>query len=166
MSPEHHDNYLNFVIRAWQPQDRQAAIGLICAVLSEYGLICEPEANDQDAVQVETRYWQTGGAFWVVELNQRLVGTAGYYPISRGERAVEIRKMYLAAEVRGQGLGRHLLKSLETEIQRQGFQQIWIETATVLAAAVHLYETAGYQPATGVETPRCDRIYVKNLLAS
>lgn len=29
--------------------------------------------------------------------------------------------------------------------------------------AVQLYETSGYQRATGVETARCDRIYVKNL---
>ncbi|MGC9504057.1 hypothetical protein [Baaleninema sp.] len=28
---------------------------------------------------------------------------------------------------------------------------------------MRLYEKSGYQAATGVETPRCDRVYVKTL---
>jgi putative acetyltransferase len=91
------------------------------------------------------------------------VGTGGYYPILRGEKAVEIRKMYLLPSVRGLGLGRFLLQQLEIAIATQGFQQIWIETASVLVEAVKLYETGRYQPATGVETTRCDRVYCKTI---
>jgi putative acetyltransferase len=163
IQPAYRDAYRDFVIRAWQPQDRQAAITLIGNVLQEYGLSCEPEATDQDAFEVEIHYWQTGGTFWVVEHDQTLVGTAGYYPVNRGAQAVEIRKMYLLPQVRGQGLGRYLLSRLETDIQQRGFQQIWIETASVLKEACRLYESSGYLPATGVETPRCDRIYLKKL---
>jgi putative acetyltransferase len=92
------------------------------------------------------------------------VGTGGYYPISRGEKAVEIRKMYLLPTVRGLGLGKFLLQHLEQAIAARGFQQIWIETASVLVEAVKLYESSGYQPATGVETARCDHVYVKQCL--
>jgi putative acetyltransferase len=45
----------------------------------------------------------------------------------------------------------------------RGFDQIWIETASVLTEAVKLYESNGYEKATGVETARCDRVYVKSL---
>jgi putative acetyltransferase len=65
--------------------------------------------------------------------------------------------------VRGQGLGTYLLGALEQAIVDRGYQEIWIETASILTAAVKLYEESGYQPATGVETPRCDRVYVKVL---
>jgi putative acetyltransferase len=136
---------------------------LVSSVLVEFGLGCEPQGSDLDVLAVEQYYWQQGGEFWVVESNATLVGTAGYYPIPRGPRAVEIRKMYLQPTVRGQGLGRYLLTSLEAAIARQGFQQIWIETASVLKAAVRLYEASGYQLTTGVDTPRCDLVYVKNL---
>ncbi|MBO1350855.1 MAG: GNAT family N-acetyltransferase [Hormoscilla sp. GUM202] len=67
--------------------------------------------------------------------------------------------------VRRQGLGTFLLKELESEIASRNFQQIWVETATVLKEAVKLYESNGYQPAIGVETPRCDLVYVKYLAA-
>jgi len=45
----------------------------------------------------------------------------------------------------------------------QGFPANLDETASVLIEAVKLYESSGYQAATGVETARCDRVYVKFL---
>ncbi len=153
--------YRDFLIRDWQPQDRQAAAVIIEQVLTEYGLPWQPETADRDVVEVESCYLHSGGEFWVVEQGEKIVGTAAYYPHQRGERAVEIRKMYLLPQVRGQGLGKYLLNQLETTIWAKGFQTIWVETATVLAQAVRLYENSGYQAASGVETQRCDRIYVK-----
>ncbi len=155
--------YQGFDVRPWQPTDREAAGALIASVLAEYGLQWDAAGSDLDAWQVETYYWQTGGEFWVIHQGDRLVGTGGYHPINRGPKTVEIRKMYLHPSVRGVGLGRFLLAALEQAIVRRGFEAIWLETASVLQAAVYLYESAGYQPAAGVVTPRCDRVYVKDL---
>jgi putative acetyltransferase len=150
-------------IRDWQPGDREAAADIIRNVLAEYGLRWEPTGADSDVLDVERCYQAVGGEFWVVTQGDRLVGTAAYYPIQRGDRAVEIRKMYLLPEARGQGLGRWLLHQLETAAADRGFRMAWLETGTVLQAAVRLYETSGYQPTTGVETQRCDRVYYKDL---
>jgi putative acetyltransferase len=160
--------YQEFLIRDWQPTDRETAAAIIKAVLEEYGLGWEVNCGantDQDAVEIEQHYWQTGGEFWVVERDRQLVGTAGYYPVDRapGGQAVEIRKMYLRPEVRGQGLGKFLLNQLEQAIGAKGFTEIWVETATVLKEAVRLYETQGYIPEDRVETPRCDRVYRKSI---
>ncbi len=155
--------YKEFILRDWQLGDRQAAATLIEQVLAEYGLGWEPTGTDRDAVAVETYYQQAGGEFWVVEQAGIIVGTGGYYPVLRGDRAVEIRKMYLQPAVRGCGLGSFLLAQLEGAIAARGYRTIWIETASVLAAAVRLYENRGYQAAAGGETPRCDRLYVKYL---
>ncbi|MBE9029978.1 GNAT family N-acetyltransferase [filamentous cyanobacterium LEGE 11480] len=156
--------YRDFQVRDWQPADRQAAATVIRSVLAEYGLGWEPSGADQDVMQVEQAYLQMGGQFWVVENGGQIIGTAAYYPITRGDQAVEIRKMYLLPAARGQGLGRFLLAQLEQTIVAAGYREIWIETATVLRAAVRLYEQSGYQPATGVETDRCDRIYCKRMM--
>ncbi len=157
--------YQDFVVRDWQPGDRAAAAAVIGDVLAEYGLGWEPEGADRDVLEVEASYQQRGGEFWVVERGGEVVGTAAYYPVSRGEGAVEIRKMYLRSPVRGLGLGRYLLEALEDAIARRGFRMIWIETASVLQEAIALYEGSGYQPSSGVETQRCDRVYVKVLPA-
>ena len=155
--------YQDFIIRHWQEKDRVLAAKVISSVLSEYALPWQPEEADKDVLNIEKYYLATGGEFWVIEHQNQIVGTAAYYPIQRGEKAVEIRKMYLLPKVRGLGLGKYLLQELETAIALRGFEQIWIETASILAEAVKLYESNGYLPTTGVETSRCDRIYVKYL---
>ena len=164
--------YQGFLIRDWQRcdpavprqrQDRTLAANVIRQVLEEYGLPWQPEAADRDVIEVESAYLQVGGEFWVVESQKQVVGTAAYYPISKGHKAVEIRKMYLLPEVRGKGLGKYLLHQLETTIRNRGFKEIWIETASVLKEAVCLYEKYGYEPVTEVETKRCDLAYLKKL---
>lgn len=163
------DTFKAFLIRDWQTGDRTAAANVIKTVLEEYGLGWESSsANccggaDQDAVEVEKYYLETGGEFWVVEHDGKIVGTGGYHPIERGQNAVEIRKMYLLPTARGQGLGRHLLAQLEQAAAENGFEQTWVETATVLKEAVKLYERNGYEPMSGVATERCDKVYCKAL---
>lgn len=155
--------YRDFLIRSWEEGDRHLAANIIGSVLAEYGLSWEPLDADEDVLKIEEFYRDRGGEFWVVERQSKLVATAAYYPIKRGNNAVEIRKMYLLPEVRRQGLGKFLLQELEKRIAERGFKEIWIETATVLKEAVILYEQNGYKPASGVETKRCDLVYVKEL---
>ena len=166
----------SIVLRPWQPSDRHPAASLIQSVLAEYNLPWQPESADRDVLAVEECYQAVGGEFWVLvqgqpeqdgeeeETEETLVGTAAYFPVNRGKRAVEIRKMYFHQSIRGLGLGRRVLGLLEEAIAHKGFTEIWLETTARMATAVHLYETSGYQPATDVETPRCDRCYVKYLL--
>ncbi len=153
--------YQDFLIRDWHQSDRAVAASVIRDVLIEYGLPWEPKGADRDVIEVERFYLAAGGEFWVVERQGQVVGTAAYYPIERGHQAVEIRKMYLLPALRGKGLGKYLLQQLEEAIAAKGFKEIWIETASVLKEAVQLYQRSGYQSATGVETQRCDRVYVK-----
>ena len=162
----HRSTFGPYLIRSWQRSDREAAYAAIAQVLLEYSLTCEPSDSDRDALEVEACYWETGGEFWVVETNGVLVGTAGYRPTSRGDRAVELRKMYLLPQARGQGLGRYLLNTMEAAIGQRGFTDIWLETASVLKEAVGLYEASGYELASGVETTRCDRVYCKPIVPS
>ncbi|MGL5059109.1 MAG: GNAT family N-acetyltransferase [Microcoleus sp.] len=155
--------YRDFLIRSWETRDRADAFYLISDILAEYGLKCEPYGADRDVYDVELYYHSKGGEFWVVERQGQIVGTAAYYPIERGKNAVEIRKMYILPPARGQGLGKFLLQELESKIAIRGFNEIWIETATVLKEAVKMYENSGYQQTNGVETKRCDLVYVKIL---
>jgi putative acetyltransferase len=157
------EKYQSFTIRDWRTEDRGAAAGVIKTVLEEYGLPWQPELADRDVIEVEEAYLQVGGEFWVVEQDATIIGTAAYQPITRGNQAVEIRKMYLLPEVRSLGLGRYLLQALEKAIALKDYQEIWLETVTILKEAVKLYERNGYEPATGVETARCDLVYLKRL---
>jgi putative acetyltransferase len=163
--------YQNYLIRSWQPEDRLAAARVIENALAEYGLGWEPNGADRDVLEVESYYLDRGGEFWVIEEDGQIVGTSAYYPcleasattVNSGDEAVEIRKMYLHSQLRGKGLGKYLLQALESRIFDRGYREIRIETASVLTAAVKLYEANGYRSIPEVETSRCDRAYVKRL---
>ena len=52
------------------------------------------------------------------------------------------------------------LQRLEEVIASEGYQQIFVQTATVLLEARQLYQSAGYIPIEGMETNMCSiRLY-------
>ncbi len=155
--------YRDFIIRDWQERDRIDAVNIITAVIIEYQLPWKPEEIVGDVIDVETYYTQTGGEFWVIEKQGKIVGTAAYYPSRRVEKAAEIRKMYLLPEARGQGLGKFLLQELETTIASHGFYYILLETSPLLTEAVKIYESNGYLPSSAIKVEWCDRLYMKQL---
>jgi GNAT superfamily N-acetyltransferase len=77
------------------------------------------------------------GAFFVLELAGRPVGCAGLKTHAPG--VGEVKRMFLAADVRGRGLGRVLLRVVEDEARRLGMHRLVLDTAAPLAAAAALY---------------------------
>lgn len=57
----------------------------------------------------------------------------------------EIKRMFVAPEARGLGIGRKLLLSMEREAARQGFQRLALETGIRQPEAIGLYRMAGYR---------------------
>ena len=154
--------------RPWQKGDREAVGEIIRTVLEEYGLPFEPNGEDEDALRVEEFYWRSEkGEFWVVlDPNGKVVGTSAFLDRGRGEKSVEIRKMYLLPEARGQGLGKALLQLMEERIELKGYKSMYVQTASVLREACNMYKKAGYRSDVGVETPRCDMLLVKPVQSS
>jgi putative acetyltransferase len=68
-----------------------------------------------------------------------------------GPRVGELKRMYVAPEVRGQGIGRALLARLEAEARTLGLARLVLETGTRQAEALALYRRAGFTeiPAYG-----------------
>jgi ribosomal protein S18 acetylase RimI-like enzyme len=61
-----------------------------------------------------------------------------------GAEAAEIKRMWVAPEARGLGLGRRLLSELEAEAAARGATAARLETNRSLGEAVSLYRSAGY----------------------
>ncbi|MEO8261061.1 MAG: GNAT family N-acetyltransferase [Pseudolysinimonas sp.] len=63
----------------------------------------------------------------------------------------EIKRMFVAPEARGTGLGRRLLEAVEAAARDRGIPILRLETGEPQTAAVALYEAAGYRriPAFG-----------------
>lgn len=104
----------------------------------------------------------------------RPVATGGWRGRQAGEDGfadgdAEVKRMFVIAETRGQGLARRLLAHLEDDARRAGRRRMVLETGTMQPEAIALYESSGYALVPETEKfghYRChasSRCYVKAL---
>jgi GNAT superfamily N-acetyltransferase len=60
--------------------------------------------------------------------------------------SAEIKRMYVAAAVRGRGLARRMLAHLEDDAAQHGVEVVVLETGLRQPEAMALYESSGYEP--------------------
>jgi putative acetyltransferase len=131
-------------------EDRIAIMLLVAESLAEFGVRPDPATSEADLADLEATYDASGGIFLIAE-REGLVGTG-------------IRKMYVRADLRGQGIGSAILKRLIEETKARGRARIVLETMTPMVAAQAMYERYGFRPVEGdAESPRCDRLYALEL---
>jgi GNAT superfamily N-acetyltransferase len=105
------------------------------------------------------------GAFFVAYLDGEPVGCGALklHP----DAPAEIKRMWLAPETRGLGLGRRLLQTLERHAREAGASVARIETNSDLSEAVALYTSAGWrQVAPFNDEPYADLWLEKELNGS
>ena len=143
--------------------DAPAIRALVRSILDEYGLAPDPDGIDRDLEDPMAAYAGRGGALdAVIDETGRLVGCCGIYP--HGAGACELRKMYLAREVRGLGLGKRLLDRALAFARGKGYARVELETASVLERAIALYAAAGFRPLERRPSAcRCDRAFALEL---
>ena len=62
------------------------------------------------------------------------------------DRHCELKRMYVAPEARGGGVGRRLLRALENTARELGYAVARLDTGPRQPSARHLYESDGYVP--------------------
>ena len=82
------------------------------------------------------------GAFLVGWLGERPVCCGGVKRLDR--RICEIKKMYVLPDLRGQGLARLLLRTLEEKARELGYEVARLDTGPRQVSARGLYESEGY----------------------
>lgn len=80
-----------------------------------------------------------------------LVGFVDEVPVACGglrrhdETSVEVKRMFVPAEHRGNGFARAMLTALEDAGRRAGYRRIILETGGKQPEAMALYESSGYR---------------------
>lgn len=82
------------------------------------------------------------GAFLIISLNGQPAGCGGLKPLDDG--AAYLKRMWIAPEARGHGLGRKLLTALEEKAAALGYRMVKLETHRTLGEAQRLYASSGY----------------------
>ncbi|MHC4205872.1 MAG: GNAT family N-acetyltransferase [Planctomycetota bacterium] len=150
-------------LRPADNKDCESIARLVYGILKEYGLKPDPACTDVDIKDIESSYFDRGGTFFVLELEDgSIVGAYGLYPID--EQTCELRKMYLDKAHRGKGLGKYLLEDALSKARQLGFERMILETASVLREAIALYKRYGFVEYNPQHmSSRCDHAYMLEL---
>ena len=122
----------------YAPEHARGFRELVAETLREFGFSEDP-ALDTDLLEPERAY----DAVWIVLDGGRVAGSAAARELEGG--VVELKRMYLAARLRGRGLGRALLERVVEWARLRGARRIVLDTGDRMAAAQHLYEAAGFR---------------------
>lgn len=96
-----------------------------------------------ELAQADKAYPQdNGSALWVVMQAKTIIGTFGVQRVTDSD--IELRRMYLDRQYRGQGLSGLMLTHAEEHARQQGFLRMILSTAELQAAAVKFYDKSGY----------------------
>ncbi|WP_210149291.1 GNAT family N-acetyltransferase [Chryseobacterium scophthalmum] len=96
--------------------------------------------DQPDLMQIEDFYFANGGSFWGAFINGELVGTIAL--VKFDEKAAAIRKMFVKKEIRGKehGIAQKLLETLIAYCQKNGIEEVYLGTVSILKAALRFYE--------------------------
>jgi DNA-binding MarR family transcriptional regulator len=102
------------------------------------------------------------GHFFVAYLHGEPIGCGGVK--HHANAPAEIKRMWIAPQARGLGLGRRLLETLEARAGQGGAEVARIETSAVLTEALSLYRSTGWvEVAPFNDEPFADHWFEKEL---
>ena len=134
-------------LRLIEKKDNAVVADIIRLVMTEFKAVgCGFSINDAEVDDMYTAYAPERSAFYVVELDGRVLGCGGFAPLTgAAEDTCELRKMYFKAELRGLGAGTQLLKLCLEEAAKSGYRKCYLETMEDMQQARRLYGRHGFK---------------------
>ena len=139
----------NIVIRKLTPADDKPMAEIITKASLDFGLTADKGygVSDLTAQNLSSLYQSENSQYWVVELNNEIIGGAGIAPISHPDETTtcELQKMYFLGKARGLGLGKSLSEYCLEQAKQMGYELCYLETTAVLKQAYQLYKKLGFK---------------------
>lgn len=138
------------VIREILPQDNPQIEAVIKGCFPEFQIPLKGTAyEDAETPCMYESYQGEREVYFVVANGTEVLGGAGIKPLKDFNGNVcELQKMYFSPKVRGQGFGKQLFDTCLKAAKDFGFETCYLETASQLKAAIHIYEDFGFEHRT------------------
>ena len=137
----------NIVIREIQQKDNAQIEQVIRDCFPEFNMPLVGTAyEDDETPKMFESYQFTNEIYYVIEIDGEVLGGGGIKPLKDFEDDVcEIQKMYFSSKIRGKGYGKVMFKKCMQAAKDLGYKQCYLESASQLKAAIHIYETFGFK---------------------
>ena len=101
------------------------------------------EPKDIETLSNPQKIVADGGQIYFARMGKQAVGCVALLPLESG--VYELSKMAVSPSMRGRGIGRTLLEHTIAEARMLGAKKLFLGSNSVLANAVHLYESLGFR---------------------
>lgn len=107
----------NYTIILYNEKYRDDMIFMVLEAKDALG--CIPRLNE-DLLDIQKNYLDTGDMFWLtIDENDRVIGCVGYNSIPNTSE-VRLHRFYIKAAQKRQGIGTHLLHTVEQHLRECG----------------------------------------------
>lgn len=113
-----------------------------------------------DVYQIDESYLQRGGKVWVAEVDNVVVGFGGFRLVD--VHIAEIKRVRIDSGYRGKGLGRSIIKHIESYCRASDIRTIKVDTDDRFAAAISMYTNMGYVLQRSESFSRNNVVYTDN----
>jgi putative acetyltransferase len=134
------------ILRQIEEKDNAPLAELILNVFREFnidkpGTVYDDLMTDKLFEQFQTEK----SAYWVAEENGKLLGGCGIFPTNGlPDGCAELVKFYLAADSRGEGIGKLLMQVNINTARSHDYKQLYLESFPELQRAVGMYSSLGF----------------------
>jgi len=125
-------------------EESKLAFALVCEYYQEAAVLARENCRE-----FEDQYFAEGAGVWLAIVEGEPVGCVALRKLAWPENCGELKRMYVRAERRANGIANTLLEALEKYAAQNGYESLYLDTADSMLAAVRFYERNGYK--------RCER---------
>lgn len=131
------------LLRPGRDGDAEGLIALVARCWANHpGCVLDLEHEERKLLALATHFAECGGALWVAEDGDAVVGMAAAQPADGA--AWEIAKLYVHPDRHGSGLAHRLLDTAEAHAVAQGACRLTLWTDTRFTRAHRFYEKRSY----------------------
>lgn len=141
----------NIVIREIRKEDNPKIEQIIKDCFHEFNIPLTGTAyEDIETTQMYDSYQKSNEAYFVIDYNGEIFGGAGIKHLKDFDDGYcELQKMYYSPKIRGKGLGKIMIEKCLNVAKDLGYKKCYLESASQLKAAIHIYEEYGFTHLKG-----------------
>lgn len=128
-------------IRQYTASDQKAAQSVVLRGYKDFGFKYTPQ-YDFDLNDPKKHYIKSGGMFYVLEIDGKIVGTIA---VIKKDNTAELKRWYVDKDFQGKGYGSKLLDKAILFCIENGINKIEFETSKKFTKAHLLYKKRGFK---------------------
>lgn len=110
---------------------------------NEHGLDISYQGIEGELASLPGKFAPPDGRLIIAVTSEQSIGCAALRRMD--EQVCELKRMFVLPQFRGQGAGKALARQLIEDAREIGYECMRLDTGSFLTAAVHLYESLGFQ---------------------